>query len=458
MRTRLAHEGLAQFAGAAALSLLLGCRGTMTTPAPGALDGSAPIELPPGILATPIAGAVRLPTSIDFSRSMEMVLDPDGNAFVRSWTASSIVLTRFDRTSSWGPPVTIQTNAIQDGAAWANLFMDVDGAPTVLWGPDSASPLHAHRFMGAEGWGALPAADPTLKNDLSFAVGGHGQIALFDTRLAHDTSGHQALPELAAQVFDPVHGWSAVSVLYTASEASLHIGIASVRAVVASDGTVLALWNDQRDLWARYSADAGWSTPAELTDCLSARLLADHAGNVVAVCSSLGSGLGIRRFVNGSWSARETLQVQPAGTEMAMANGAFLFILPTRDTTLRLARVSGAAVQELTLTRGPRWAGISNVALDPRGGVVILWEEEVPKEPLAGHPDAWRGPVRHLFYGRAEPGHTDWSRTAQLDGDDGVSTGAYPAALAINDHGQAMALWINTVIDKGSGAWLAPLP
>jgi hypothetical protein len=372
---------------------------------------------------------------------------------------NNILLGRIDRSAGWGPIVTIETKPPQDGIGWAQLFMDADGTPTALWQVAPSGPIHAQRFLHDQGWVALPASDPSFDNDQAVAVGGHGQIALLDTRQASVTSNGVSVPALIAQVFDPQHGWSPVSTLFTSDPSQRYSGLSGMRPVIASDGSVLATWGgDGRPLWARYTAAAGWSQPAELGDCVGLRLVADHAGNVVAFCGNTDNGVQLRRFVQGAWTAKETLPVIAVGTKAAMANGMFLFVLASEDRTLRLARVSGPSVEELRLTRELRWAGISQVALDAQGGVMILWQEEVPKEPVAGQPGFWRGPVRHLFYGRAAPGTTTWSKIAQLDGDDGVSTGAFPVSLAINDRGQAMALWAMTTIDQPHGFWLAPLP
>jgi hypothetical protein len=221
---------------------------------------------------------------------------------------------------------------------------------------------------------------------------------------------------------------------------------------IASDpnGNAIAVWfqedGTRYNIWAnRYVAGTGWGT-AELIETDNAgfafhpQIAFDPGGNAIAVwyqSDGTRTNVWARRHVAGSgWGTAELIETDNAGSVSGPQisfdpNGNAIAVWNQHDGTReniwanRYVAGTGWGTAELIETDNAGYAFNPEVAIDPNGNAVVVWNQ-------------FDGTRNNLWANRYAAG-TGWG-TAELIETDNAGSALYPQ-IAIGADGNAIAVW-----------------
>ena len=249
----------------------------------------------------------------------------------------------------------------------------------------------------------------------------------------------------------------------------MSIGEESPLVSVDSAGKATAVWQRYRGGKLIYEsavrqAGGPWSTPSRffggLEDAYGLQIAVDPLGNETAIWGRrLGRSWVVQsatRSVGGSWSAPVALSAAGAGSALVAAgpegNVAAVWLLEReegrRSVVQSATRSAGGSWSAPVTLSPPRKAARSpQIALDPRGGATVVWEEEYSgaiESSTRSSGGIWSPPVTLSANGL----RGDWPQ------------------VAVDSQGNATAVWasrvsngrrIQTATRPAGGSWSAPV-
>ena len=328
----------------------------------------------------------------------QVALDPDGNA-VAVWeqqdgTRRNIWANRFTPATGWGVAELIETDNA-GGAAAPQVALDPNGNAVAVWEQLDGTRYNiwANRFTPTAGWGAAER----IETDNAGSA--------FDAQVAVDPSGNAVAvwyqddgtrDNIWANRFTPTAGWGAAEPIETdnAGRAS------SPQVALDSNGNAVAVWQQwdgtRFNIWAnRFTPTAGWGAaePIETDNAGDARfpqVALDANGNAVTVWTQSNgtrSNIWANRFtLAAGWGAAELIETDNAGNASSPQvavdpNGNAVTVWYQVDGTRtdiwanRFTPTAGWGAADRIETDNAGNAVRAQVALDPNGNAVAVWEQ-----------------------------------------------------------------------------------
>jgi hypothetical protein len=361
----------------------------------------------------------------------QVAIDRSGNAFA-AWlqgnTPVDLFAARFNTaTGAW------QTEAARDDplkldVAQYSLAMNGSGVAFLLWTQDQSGSDRAlaSRFDGTS-WDApsliynFASLDPHIginDNGVAFAVWSTGNTARADRYL-------------------PGSGWEAATSIHNATATT----ISTPRVVVDSVDGAVAVWIQDSDTYARPFAGTWGNFTNNLDNSTvgdSPRVGIDGSNRVILIGRRLSTTnrLYANRFVSGVWSGQvdiTTTTVQLESPELAVDPAGNAIAVWTENDSVYASRYSavqgtwGAPLEIDAAAAGAAHA--PHVGMDISGNAYAVWVQH-------------DGSVDSVYAARYDASSGQWSAPPPLE----LAAGAAQSPrIAVNDQGDAVAVWIQTV-------------
>jgi Bacterial Ig-like domain len=226
---------------------------------------------------------------------------------------------RFEPGSGWGPAQRIEQQA--GNSSLPQLAVHADGTAVAVWyqTEGTTNSIMANRFVPGSGWGAAVAIDNAssvvFRPQVAVGDGGHA-IAVWEQYL------QGAGNDIFANHYAPSGGWGTPVRVSTTN-----VGTAAGPALAMSAaGDAVVAWQ-QNNAGTRFTAasnyrvGAGWSVPAAVETGAGSSDLAqvaiDRAGNAIAVWRQAINGIlhahASRHTKSGGWSTPERINTDGSG-------------------------------------------------------------------------------------------------------------------------------------------------
>ncbi|MBT8454210.1 MAG: Ig-like domain-containing protein [Deltaproteobacteria bacterium] len=377
------------------------------------------------------------------ARFPQVALDPTGNA-VAVWEQSdgsrdNIWANRFTPSAGWGVADRIET-ASAGGASRPQVAVDPTGNAVAVWEQwDGARRnIWANRFTPSSGWGVAGL----IETD-NAGTAARAQVAVdpLGNAVAVWEQSDGTRFNIWANRFTPSAGWGVAEPIETDDVGS------AVRPQVALDpnGNAVAVWS-RDNVWAnRFTPTAGWGVAERIeTDnaggASASQVALDPNGNAVAVWEQYDgtrTNIWANRFTPAAgWGVAERIETDNAkgafSPQVALdPNGNAVAVWSQDDGTRvniwanRFSPTAGWGVAERIETDNAGGASASQVALDPNGNAVAVWEQ-------------YDGTRTNIWANRFSP-TAGWGVAERIETDD--AGGAESAQVALDPNGNAVAVW-----------------
>ena len=377
----------------------------------------------------------------------QVALDPNGNA-VAVWHQSdgmreNIWANRFTPTGGWGVAELLETDNAGN-ASRPQVALDPNGNAVAVWDQSDGTRFNiwANRFTLAAGWGAAQLLETDNAGNALVP-----QVALDPNGNAvavwHQMTGGFSI--IWANRFTPTGGWGAAERIE-----SDNADARASQVALDPNGSAVAVWQQSDmtrfNVWAnRFTLAAGWGAaePIETDNAgnaLDPQVALDPNGNAVAVWQqSDGTRFNVwaNRFTPAAgWGVAELLETDNANSagESQVAldpNGNAVAVWQQADATRfniwanRFTPTGGWGVAELLETDDVGNALEPQAALDPNGNAVAVWAQS-------------DGTRNNIWANRFTP-TGGWGVAELLETDD-VGNALEPQA-ALDPNGNAVAVW-----------------
>jgi hypothetical protein len=361
-------------------------------------------------------------------------------------TQLSIWANRFTPSGGWGVAEMIETGNAGDASS-VQIALDPNGNAIAVWNQFDGARVSvwANRFTPSGGWGTAELIETDNAGDA------------FSAQIATDPAGNAIAVwqhydgtryNIYANRFTPTGGWGGAELIETDNAGHAR----GPQIALDANGNALAVWNQfdgtsYNTLANRFTPSSGWGT-AELIETDNtgsahrAQIALDPNGNALAVWEQ-GDGTRYNIWANrfnpsGGWGTAELIETDNAGdasfAQIAFdPNGNALAVWRQSDGTQintniwanRFTPSSGWGTAQLIETDNAGPAGAAQIALDPDGNALAVWEQ-------------FDGTQLGIWANRFTPS-SGWGTAALIETD---NTGnASGAQIAFDPNGNALAVW-----------------
>ncbi len=389
----------------------------------------------------------------------QVALDPNGNA-VAVWRQSdgtryNIWANRFTLAAGWGVPELLETDNAGD-AFWPEVALDPNGNAVAVWfqWDGTRYNIWANRFTLAAGWGVAELLETDNAGDVV------PQVVLDPTGNAvvvwQQFDGTRY--NIWANRFALAAGWGAAELFETDNAG----GATAPQVALDPNGNAVVVWNQsdgtRSNIWAnRFTPAVGWGVPERIeTDnagsASSPQVATDPNGNAVAVWQQWdGTGttnIWANRFtLAAGWGVAERIETDNAGNAQAPqvaldSNGNAVAVWQQFDGTRtniwanRFTLAAGWGAAERIETGNAGGASLPQVALDPNGNAVAVWEQW----DLRGFFSIWANRFT-LAAG--------WGAAELLETDNAVMA----SSPEVDSNGNAIAVWYQSDLRGFRSTW-----
>lgn len=382
-----------------------------------------------------------------------------------------LVANRYTPGVGWGTPVEVAPAVAKRRYESPELVMDpTSGRALLAWlqqdGEGANRSLWSRTFEPTAGWGAVEAVqafDAAASSiDLRVGLDAAGQATAV-WRHDPDAAGPQPARILASRRAAGGSWGTPVSI-------SAETDAAQPKLAVAANGSTVALWGGMGNgLWSSQAGHGGgWSAPVELVKyqrgargayLFDVALNASGEGLLAwydfsAVGASTTFALKAKRFLQGAWQTADLAVDQPTAPDVNIrpvvainAHGHSVIAWQPKDESLRAAvGLPGQAwaVAEVkpadALTTVVRSDYRLQLAIDGVGNALLAWTQST------------NGTNPDLFINRYTPSG-GWAGPTLHENYTGFDEIAAVPALAMNDRGQAMLAWLQSIHHPSTGSF-----
>ena len=386
-------------------------------------------------------------TPANYQSFPQIVMDPVGNAaavwYAYDGPGNSIWANNYSANSGWGTATRLENNTGE--ALGPHIAMDANGNSIAVWyqHEGTLAKIWASRYTAGQGWGtATPistditgrAYNPQIVMDI------HGNaIAVW---YQYDDTLHT---NVWSNRYTVGQGWGSATLLENNTSYVNYPHIA-----MDAEGNAIAVWQEyvgsQTSIWGnRYTAGSGWgtATPIGTNDAKYPQLVMSDNGNAI-VMWEYQDGIWVNHYtVDQGWGSSTLLPDVGPSRHLAMdADGNAIAVWSEYDGTLpyniwasHYLADQGWGTATLVEAGDDGEAKYLQIAMDAEGNAVLVWQQDYY---LSNYHN-----LRSNVWASRYTAGSGWGTAMPIEAESILSSSN--PHVAMNDHGQAMAVWFTDI-------------